>query len=468
MTGQVSAFVQPAAVPLLALVASAICVLLLDLGRASRRALAALSLTGLTIASAMAWIIVISGQGGTIQGMLSLDGSSALFIFLFCGTGVACILTEQGLPGALGMQDGSGYALLLLATAGSATVAQSSHWIPSIVGLALLHVCLAALVGSRATWPYVLVQGLSQALTLFGAVMLYGAGGTLQADRLLDAATAATSGTTNSLAALGTGLVVAGVCITMAIAPFHMWLRRACRRAWVPTGPMLSLALPATALAVLAQVRYIWTSASDLLALLGSLSVILGYIDALRSRSLRGVLAGVTLAQSGSLLLAWTAAANSGGIPPFFLMGSGGLALVCLWALAAWVQPESHRDATLDDLAGLGRHHPWMGAAATLSLLSLSALPPLAGSIALLASLRPAATGYGWAVGLVLAGICLAWVLAGRWMWIIWMRPPADRGAARTAPELVLLAVLSAGGLILAGICGEMLMGWIAGLVAFV
>jgi len=462
------AFAQPAAVPLLALAVTAICVLLLGLGRAPRRAMAALSLTGLAIAAAMAVIIATSGQGGTIQGMLSLDGCSALFVLLFCGAGVACILMEQGLPEALGMQDASGYALLLLATAGSATVAQSSHWIPTVVGLALLHLCLAALVGPQARWLYILVQALSQALTLFGAVMLYGTGGTMQTGSLLGATAVSPSGTADSLAALGAGLVFAGMCITMAIAPFHVWLRGVCRRVWVPAGPMLSLALPVTAVAVLAHVRRIWTSASDLLALLGSISVILGYLDALRSRSLQGILAGVTLAQSGCLLLAWTAVADAGWTPPLFLVGSSGLALVCLWAVAAVVQHEPHHEATLDDVAGLGLHHPWMGAAVTLSLLSLSALPPLAGSIALLTALRRASTGYGWAVGIVLGGICLAWVLTGRWMWIVWMRPPADRRWARTAPELVLLAMLSAGGLVLAGICGEMLMGWIAGLIAII
>ena len=111
-----------------------------------------------------------------------------------------------------------------------------------------------------------------------------------------------------------------------------------------------------------------------------------------------------------------------------------------------------------------------MGAAATLSLPpSLSALPPLAGSIALLASLRPAATGYGWAVGLVLAGDLLG-LGAGREMDVDHLDAPTSQSGvgAHSAGAVVLLAVLSAGGLILAGICGEMLMGWIAGLVAFV
>lgn len=468
MTAQMPALVQPAAVPLLALVASAICVLLLDLGRAPRRAMAALSLTGLTTAAAMALIIVTSGQGGTIQGMLNLDGSSALFILLFCGAGIASILLEQGLPEAVGMQDGGGYALLLLAIAGSTTVAQSGHWLPSFVGLAMLHICIAAWVGARAIWLYVLVQGQSQALMLFGMAVLYGAWGTLQTGSSPGTAAASALGTANPLAALGIGLVIAGLCITMAIAPFHIWLRQVCRGAWVPAGPMLSLVLPATVVAILTHAGRFWTAASDLLALLGSISVILGYTDALRSRSILDMIAGATLAQSGCLLLAWTAAADPGRLPPFFLMCSSGLAMVCLWALAALTQPEPDRKALMDDFAGLGRHSPWIGAAATLALLSLSALPPLAGSIALLASLRPATTRYGWAVGMVLAGIFMAWMLTGRWMWILWMRPPTGTWRARAGPEPMLLAVLSAGGLVLAGIWGEMLMGWIADLIALV
>ncbi len=469
VTARLSALAQPASIPLLALLASAVCVLLLDLGRAPRRLMAALSLTGLIIAAAMAVIVVTSGQGGSIQGIMSLDGSSALFVLFFCGAGAACLLTEQGMPAALGMQDASGYALLLLAASGSTIVAQSNHWIPIIIGMAVLHVSLAALIGSQSAWLYVLVQGLSQALTLFGAVLLYGATGTMQTSGLLDVlARSVPQGTANSLAVLGTGLVIAGVCMPMVIAPFHIWLRRACRHVWVPAGPMLSLALPATAIAALVHVRHTWTATSDLLALLGSMSVALGYVDALRSRSLPGALAGVTVAQSGCLLLAWVAVPDSGWVPPFYLMGSSGLAIVSLWALVASVQSEANREPAVDDLAGLGQRHPWLGAAATLSLLSIAALPPLAGSIALLAFLRSTASAYSGAVGMVLAGIGVAWLLAGRWIWTMWMRPPTDRQWARPTPELLLLAVLSAGGLVLAGICGEMLMRWIAGLSAIV
>jgi NADH-quinone oxidoreductase subunit N len=456
-------------VPLLTLVGTAVGVLLCDLWGTTQRLSAWVSLTSLIVAPVLMLIVVVSGQGGTAQGMLIGDGMAALWALLFCAAGGIAILIGLGR-----MQDapslGSGtYALVLFAVSSALIVAQSAHMLSLAIGLATLHVSLAALSGLRTAWRYLVVHGLGLACFLFGLALLYGATGSMQVDMVAEVLNRQTSASsTNPLAMLSLGLVAGGLLLPLGIVPFHTWLPGLCQRSSLPGGCLMSHLLPGAALAALlrlgchaASVTY---NLTVLLAILGTLSVGLGYVYALRAGLIREALAGIVIARSGTWLLSLLVLRSANWAILFYLLLSSSLNLFCLWAVVACASPEGKWAPV--DITGLGSRHPGLALVATLCLLNVVGVPPLAGAVGQLYLVHVAiAAGYGWMVGLTIAGSLLAWLLAGRWMMAMWMHPTPGREPIRVAPEILLVALGAAAGIVWAGLYARTILNWFASLV---
>jgi NADH-quinone oxidoreductase subunit N len=453
-------------VPLLTLVGTAVGVLLCDLWGTTQRLSAWVSLTSLIVAPVLMLIVVVSGQGGTAQGMLIGDGIAALWALLFCAAGGIAILIEVGHMQDAPSLGGGTYALVLFAVSSALIVAQSAHMLPLAIGLATLHVSLAALSGLRTAWQYLVVHSLGLACFLFGLALLYGATGSLQVDMVAEVLNRqASASPTNPLAMLGLGLVVGGLLLPLGIVPFHTWLPGLWQRSSLPGGCLMSHLLPGAALAALLRLGGVWSGRlTVLLAILGTLSVGLGYVYALRAGSIRGALAGIVIARSGTWLLSLLVLRSANWAILFYLLLSSSLNLFCLWAMVACASPEGKW--TPVDITGLGSRHPGLALVATLCLLNIVGVPPLAGAVGQLYLYHVAiAAGYGWTIGLVVAGSLLAWLLAGRWMMAMWMHPAPDREPIRVAPEILLIAFGAAAGIVWAGLYARTALNWFASLV---
>ena len=99
-------------------------------------------------------------------------------------------------------------------------------------------------------------------------------------------------------------------------------------------------------------------------------------------------------------------------------------------------------------------------------MLNLAGLPPLVGATSQLLLLRATLTqGYPLQAALAVAASLPAWLLAARWMYTVWIRPPQERTKLPASPEATIVALATTGGMLLAGIYGQELLDWIAGLV---
>lgn len=453
-----------AVVPLAALVLAALGILLIAPWKAPWQFSAWVALACTVVTPALTLIVLFSSQVGALQGMLDLDGGSAAFILFACGAGAAAILIDLG---SLGHEQGGRYALILLALAGATVVAQSIHLVAMVIGLALLGITLAALLGPRAAWHYWIVHGTGLAAVLLSISILYAAAGGLRIDLLTERANRLAATGPQPLLVLGATLLVIGLGWAIGTFPFDGWLRGVYRFARHSGGLLLALLLPGTAIAALLRLNPVWSNVHLLLAWLGALGAAYAYTRALRATSLRGLLSGVSVAQSGLLMYGLATGPVAGRGPLLFALGNAGLNMVCLWAWLVNVRRRDRWLATPADVAGLGRRRPWLAGAVTLGLLNLAGLPPLAGAISQI-SLARAAAAAGYVGPLIVQAFsCLAaWLLAGRWLWQIWLQPAERRLWVPSTPEIAALILAAAGVMLAAGLYAGPILQQIANLSA--
>jgi NADH-quinone oxidoreductase subunit N len=453
-------------IPLLALVGTALGILVAELWQAPWRFSAWLALTGMTVTAALALIVVLSGQSSVIQGVLAIDGTAALFTLLFCAAGAVVVLLELG---SVRTERGARYALVLFVISGAVIVAQSTHLLTLVLGLTIATVASSALIGFVAAWQHHVQQIASLACVLFGAVLLYGAAGSLRFDILVDRLGPLAAETqANPLAALGLGFTLGGLGIPLGIVPFHTSASGILRRMRARDGCLVSLLLAQVAAAALTHLAGTWSSiGTALVTTLGAVSLLYGYADALRRRRVHDALQGVVMAQSGTLLLHIALIPTEGWTRLFYALGNAGLNLACLWAAVVNARTGGDTPLQLDDLAGLGRRRPWLAGALTLCLLNLAGAPPLTGAVSRLWLLRATWTaGQEWAAALAVGGSLAAWFFAGRWTLTLWMSARKERAWAPTTPEVIVVGVAAGGGMLLAGIYAGPIWHWIAAVVA--
>jgi NADH-quinone oxidoreductase subunit N len=466
VTADLGPLAAPSLIPLLVLAGTAICILLCDLWDIPWRLAAWVSLTSQVIAAVLALIVMVSGQGRVIQWLLRADGISTLFTLFFCSVGAAAALLGLGAGRDAPSQDAGSYALALLAICGTLIVAQAAHMLALAIGLAVVYVTTSALVGIRMARQYALTQDVSLACVALGLTLLYGATGTLDMGTM---AGQPTDQSTNILAILGLGSLLGGLIAPLATVISAPQVRGPLWETSILGQYLVSLILPGAACAALGRLQPIWSDqALTILTIVGALSTGLGYLIAVRPGAfVREVLYGVTFAQSGTFCMALTTIPQAGWQVPFYVMLGSGMSLTSLWALMACARRGNACPSTLGDLVGLGRRHPWLAGATTLCLLSLAGVPPLAGGMGTLALLRAVISAErGWALAPVVLGVLIAWLLIGRWIRAMWKRPSLDQKWKSAPPEAVAVALIAAGGTVLAGIWAHTVINWITSLVA--
>jgi NADH-quinone oxidoreductase subunit N len=439
--------------------------LLCDLWDIPWRLAAWVSLTSQVIATVLALIVMVSGQGRVVQRLLHADGISALFTFTFCSVGVAAVLLGLGSGRDAPSQDTGSYVLALLTICGTLIVAQAVHMLALAIGLALVYVTTSALVDPKTARQYALTQGVSLACVTLGLTLLYGATGTLElgtmAGQLADQPP-------NTLATLGMGLLLGGLIVPLATIVSSPQIRGPLWDADILGQYLVSLVLPGVACAVLGRLQPIWSDqVLPILTIAGALSVGLGYLMAIRPGAcVREILLGATFAQSGAFCLALTTLPQQGWQVLFYVMLGSSLSLTGLWALMVCARLGNAYPSTLGDLDGLGHHLRWLAGATTLCLLSLAGVPPLAAGIGTLGLFQAILSAErGWALVPVVLGVLMAWLLIGRWIRAMWKRPHVDQTWRPAPPEAVAVALIAAGGTVVAGIWAHAIMNWMAGLV---
>jgi formate hydrogenlyase subunit 3/multisubunit Na+/H+ antiporter MnhD subunit len=282
-----------------------------------------------------------------------------------------------------------------------------------------------------AALRYLLFALLGSILYLLGAVLLYGAYGTLDIVLL--------SGRIHAgpIAWAAISLMTAGLLAKAALYPFHLWLPPAHAGAPAPASAILSgLVVKAPFFLV---VR-LWfdvmpglpeQAAAQVLGILGAAAILFGSVLALRQARLKLLVAYSTVAQIGYLFLMfplaanpetghlWSTAAWTGGVLQAI---SHAFAKAAMF-MAAGLIAEALGHDRIAGLAGIGRALPITVFAFGLGGASLMGLPPSGGFVAkaLLLTAAVAAGQWWWALVVLTGGL-----LAGGYVFLVLARALAD------------------------------------------
>ena len=283
-------------------------------------------------------------------------------------------------------------------------------------GLTLyLMIGIAGPRAAEAARKSFMIVGGSDALLLFGVVLMWSLSGSTQ----MDAATVPLSGVSAHVAFLA---FVAAAFAKAGAVPFHAWVPDCGEKALPPVAALLPASLDKLlGIYLLARcVLDLFEVTSAMLAMLmalGAITILAAAMMALVQRDLKRLLAYSTVSQVGYMVLgiaSGTAVGLAGGL---FHMLNHAIYKCCLFLCAGAVE-KTTGTTDLDRLGGLGKSMPFTFATCAIAALSISGIPPLNGFASkwmvyqgIISSGK--ADGPGWILLVVAAMLGSALTLAG-------------------------------------------------------
>jgi NADH-quinone oxidoreductase subunit N len=342
----------------------------------------------------------------------------------------------------------------------------------------------------ESTTKYFFLSILSSALLLYGFSFLYGVSGSTRIDLIFQKLLETNSEAPGLalLAKVAMVLLFAGLGFRITLVPFHFYAPDVYQGTSNPNAGILAVIPKIAGLVVLIRLVAIAMVGNEgylrdlagvgwhLALALSLVTMTLGNLAALWQQNIRRLLAYSSIAHGGYMLigLAVSLAVSGGahgtenfdgvGATLFYLLVYGVATLGGL-AVLTYLGDPARQIENVDDLAGLGQSHPLMAAALSVSMFSLTGLPPFAGFWGKL-SLFMGAVGvdsvgksaqdglWPWFIALAVAGGINAAISAGYYLRIVaamYFRasltvPPAQGGfGAATAAVICTLLVVVMG-----------------------
>jgi NADH-quinone oxidoreductase subunit N len=412
---------------------------------------------GALAAEAASWGRDLSGFGG----MVVLDSLSAFIGSVGLLATLLTVWVSLNYIHDRGIERGEYYALLLFSTSGIMLMAQAANLIVVFLGLELLSIPLYILAGfarpqldsEEAAIKYFLLGAFATGFLVYGIALVYGATGTTDLVRLAEVAQ---TGRNATLLLVGAGLLIVGLGFKVAAVPFHMWTPDVYEGSPTPVTGFMSVGAKAAGFAALLRVFLLALHAVQadwipVLAILSALTMILGNVVALSQTNLKRMLAYSSIAHAGYLLMG-VASGNPTGLAAvmFYLLAYTFTNIGAFAVLSAFARRE-REDQTFTQYAGLGRKHPWLAAAMSLFMFSLTGIPPTGGFFGkYYLFLAAVEGGLAWLaiVGMVTSVISAFFYL--RVVMDMTMREPQRETPSRIRPALTTtLAVTTLGTLVL-------------------
>ena len=226
---------------------------------------------------------------------------------------------------------------------------------------------------------FAVVNSVAGFLVLIGTGLLYGRTGALN---LAQIGESLAGGGADGLVVVAFVLVAGGFLVKAAVVPFHFWLADAYGVAPTPAGVVFAGGL--SELGLLGIARLYWTAFAGVpgaegvriaLLVLGAITALVGAVMAFEQRHMKRMLAFITVAHSGMILM---------GIALLEPLGLGGAALYLIadgaakGALFVCIGIVQHHTGNVDedDIIGACRRLRYTGAAFILTGLALAGLAP--------------------------------------------------------------------------------------------
>ena len=332
---------------------------------------------------------------GSALDLVNYNAYSGLMILLFQIVLFLAVLVSNASVETTRLHVGAYYSLLIGATIGMMFVAESSDLLTIFVGVELTSISSYAMVSMKRNDPraaesavkYVIIGGMSTALTIYGISMLYGLTGTTEI-----AAIAAQTQLEGINLMFGIALVsmIAGYGFKIAAVPFHMWAPDVYEGASTPVSLFLATGSKKMGLSVFFQIFLVMfvTGSSCaaiageevqyLFAIIAAFTMTIGNVVAIAQNNIKRMLAYSSIAQAGYILIVMSVMneyALSAGLFHMFthVFMKGGAFLIVGALICAGIGEK------ISDYRGLAKKAPFLAFAMMLFLFSLAGIPPLAG-----------------------------------------------------------------------------------------
>lgn len=286
-------------------------------------------------------------------------------------------------------------ALFQIVLMGALVAVSADDLITVFVGLEMASIGIYALIGytnpnrisMEGAIKYFILGGFASAFLLFGIALLYVSSGSLVISEIMNKVT---SMDTHPWVLLGALFLFVGLAFKFALAPFHLWAPDAYEGA--PTGLTAFMATAVKVMILILFLRFmipgmgklgfIWQPA---LFFVASMSMIFGNLLGLVQTGLKRMLAYSSVAHGGYMAVAL--AAITGKSSPqavmavlFYLIAYTILSLGA-FGIIMWFESSENDNLQIEDVAGLGRKHPYACGALALFMFALAGFPPMAGFI---------------------------------------------------------------------------------------
>lgn len=370
---------------------------------ASKTVFWALGLGGLLAAGAgTAWLQTQVGEHGALafEGMVRIDAYGVFFSVCALLAGVMSLLMSESYLERIGVRVGEYYALVLFGVFGMMLMAFANDLMMVFISLEVMSIAMYVLSALKRSDPrsvesgfkYFILGAFSSGLMLYGISLLYGATGSTSLTTLSAWFAHDAPQGQGTLVAVGVGLLLVGFGFKVASVPFHMWAPDVYQGAPTSVTALMASGVKAASFAAFGRVVLgalgdhagEWSGA---LWWMAALTMVVGNLGALVQNDLKRMLAYSSIAHAGYLLMA-LAAAGAGGVSGSPALGSLLFYMLAYtfmnagtFAVLTMLTRDGSDATSIENLAGLGRSHPWLAFGLSVCLLSLAGVPPTMGFV---------------------------------------------------------------------------------------
>ncbi|HET9554180.1 MAG TPA: NADH-quinone oxidoreductase subunit N [Anaeromyxobacteraceae bacterium] len=431
----------------------------LTTGRRGYQAVVTVAIAALTALACL----VVPPAGPVFGGQATVDAFSVFTTLVICLGVALSALVSAGWLRAREAERGEYYALTLFAASGMSLLGMASDLLIAFVAIEIMSLSTYALSAylrrgkrpSEAAFKYMILGAISSALLLYGSSLIFGATGTTLFSGMQHGA----RGTGGPLLVAGLALVASGIAFKIAAVPFHAWTPDVYEGAPTPVTAFMAAGVKTAAFALLARIflssqtgaQVADVSFTQILTVLGILTMVFGNLLALPQRSVKRMLAYSSVAHAGYLLVGVVSAKVEGArsialAGVLFYLAAYTATVVGAFAVVGAIEARSRGDAEparawdLSRFSGLAKTNPTLAFAMTVFLLSLAGVPPTAGFVGKLYIFKAAvgAQLYPLAIAGVLTSILGAFYYL-RVIVHMYMRPAEGEAVVPvTAPAMAL------------------------------
>jgi NADH-quinone oxidoreductase subunit N len=351
-------------------------------------------------------VLVLPSSGVLLAGSYTLDALSQFFKLAIAAGFLALALNASRQPSLARDKRNDYYLFLALSAWGLMLLASTTELMSLYLALELASYSLYVLVPIRdktrrsaeAGAKYILFGAAATAVSLFGLSFIMVAQHTTHISVL---AGRDWTWAGNPVAVAGLTLFLSGMFFKLALFPFHFWCPDVYQGASNETAAYIATLPKLGGIVVLIRLAAFLKpgmAVTDIIAVLGLISMTFGNLCALNQRDVKRMLGFSSVAHAGYIMLGLvTGTAEGLAAAAFYAVAYLIMNLLCFWVVARVAV--DGRNVVLEDLNGLYRRAPGLAFALAVGAFALVGLPPTIGFMGKLFLVAAAWNqGYNWLV----------------------------------------------------------------------